>query len=121
MKRTVEELDKLSDPQSPVKLVKKENGTYIPEIIPVELLNKYVNAIYGKIANKQVTDSYSDVTIQSNGILTDALFSLIANYAVNSAISVIEFEKVFSGDPAFYSRKKAKDNPTSTINERISL
>lgn len=121
MKRTIEELDKLSDPQSPVKIVKKENGTYVPEIIPVGLLNKYVNAIYGKVANKQTNDAYSDVTIQNNGILSDALFSLIANYAVNSAVSVIEFEKVFSGDPAFYSRKKAKDNPKSTINERVSL
>jgi len=100
-------------------LVNKDGSTYKPTGIPVGLLNKYANAIHGKINNKQTKDAYSD--LENSTILSDALFSLIANYAVNSAISIIEFEKVFSGDPAFYSRKKAKDNPTTKINETISL
>jgi len=38
----------------------------------------------------------------------DALYSLIANHVVNYATSIIEIEKVFMGDPAYYKYKDIK-------------
>jgi hypothetical protein len=51
--------------------------------------------------------------------MQDALFSLIASYVANSAISVIEFEKVFSGDPAFYKRSTVEK--TQRVKNKSSL
>lgn len=100
---TKKELEALSDRNSPYKLVKKQNGMYIPNGIPTQLIRFYANKISKTLSDKSTpistTQGMDPVMAQ------DALFSLIANYVANSAISTIEFEKVFSGDPAFYSMK----------------
>jgi len=38
----------------------------------------------------------------------DALYSLVANHVANYATSIIEIEKVFMGDPAYYKYKDVK-------------
>jgi hypothetical protein len=38
----------------------------------------------------------------------DALYSLVANHVANYATSIIEIEKVFMGDPAYYKYKDIK-------------
>jgi hypothetical protein len=103
---TKQELEKLSDENSPYKMVSKRNGKYIPNGIPTQLILSYANRISKALENKGV---YFDTTQGlDETVAQDALFSLIANYVANQAISVIEFEKVFSGDPAFYSIKNAE-------------
>jgi hypothetical protein len=65
-------------------------------VINEDLSNKYlpVNFIeeFEKIGSK--TDS------RDKGI--DVIYSIIASHAINSAISTIEIEKCFTGDPALY-------------------
>lgn len=100
---TKNELEALSDKNSPYKLVKKVNGMYIPNGIPTQLIRSYANKISKTLSEES---THISTTQGMDPIIgQDALFSLIANYVANSAISTIEFEKVFSGDPAFYSIK----------------
>lgn len=116
MKRINEELESLSDPQNPAHMLTKEDGMYKPYAIPAQLLKPYMDQISGKLKNTSVDDPYGD---GDDIILSSAAFSLIANTVVNSAISVIEFEKVFSGDPAFYSRKTL--TKISRVDKKSSL
>lgn len=69
-------------------------------VIGEDLSNKYIpiNFVeeFEKISSK--TDS------RDKG--TDVIYSIIASHAINSAISTIEIEKCFTGDPALYKWKK---------------
>lgn len=99
---TKRELDRLSEPNSPYKMVKKVDGMYLPEGIPTQLIRKYAKEISKKLGGKEL--HLATTKGADEYLMQDALFSLIASYVANSAISVIEFEKAFSGDPAFYKR-----------------
>ena len=98
------ELLELSDPNSAIRLVNKYGDSYYPRTIPTHLLQPYFDQLkdlgfassgplYG------VGSTYADEGAQS------ALYSLIANHVANSLTSIIEIEKVFSGDPAYYQYK----------------
>lgn len=53
--------------------------------------------------------AYNYIPVGKEGTMfttSDSIAQLIADYAINSAISTIEFEKVVSGDLAFYKAKK---------------
>ena len=69
-------------------------------VIGEDLSNKYIpiNFVeeFEKISSK--TDS------RDKG--TDVIYSIIASHAINSAISTIEIEKCFTGDPALYEWQK---------------
>ena len=69
-------------------------------VIGEDLSNKYIpiNFVkeFKKISSK--TDS------RDKG--TDVIYSIIASHAINSAISTIEIEKCFTGDPALYKWQK---------------
>ena len=69
-------------------------------VIGEDLSNKYIpiNFVeeFEKIGSK--TDS------RDKG--TDVIYSIIASHAINSAISTIEIEKCFTGDPALYKWQK---------------
>lgn len=69
-------------------------------VIGEDLSNKYIpiNFVeeFEKISSK--TDS------RDKG--TDVIYSIIASHAINSAISIIEIEKCFTGDPALYKWQK---------------
>jgi hypothetical protein len=78
---TKQELEKLSDENSPYKMVSKRNGKYIPNGIPTQLILSYANKISKALENKGVyfeTTQGLDETVAQ-----DALFSLIANYVAN--------------------------------------
>jgi hypothetical protein len=69
-------------------------------VIGEDLSNEYIpiNFVeeFEKISSK--TDS------RDKG--TDVIYSIIASHAINSAISTIEIEKCFTGDPALYKWQK---------------
>lgn len=69
-------------------------------VIGEDLSNKYIpiNFVeeFEKISSK--TDS------RDKG--TDVIYSIIASHAINSAVSTIEIEKCFTGDPALYKWQK---------------
>lgn len=69
-------------------------------VIGEDLSNKYIpiNFVeeFEKVSSK--TDS------RDKG--TDVIYSIIASHAINSAISTIEIEKCFTGDPALYKWQK---------------
>ena len=69
-------------------------------VIGEDLSNKYIpiNFVeeFEKISSK--TDSRDKET--------DVIYSIIASHAINSAISTIEIEKCFTGDPALYKWQK---------------
>jgi len=64
----------------------------------------------------------SDDTYDNMYAKPHALFSLIANHVANTAISVMEVEKIITGDPALYkwskSKTKQKTNISFTVNGR---
>lgn len=98
------EIAKLSDENSPINLVQKIGGRYYPKAIPQQFLKSYVEQLKdigfaGDNPMYKTGDTWAD-----EGMIS-ALYSLIGNHVANSMTSVIEIEKVFSGDPAFYQYK----------------
>ena len=102
----INELELLSE-NGPLQMVQKDkNGRFIPTNIPQQFFNPYVETL-SKTKLFSSTDLYDNYDIQNS-----ALISLISNHFVNSVISTIEFEKVFSGDPAQYKSKGNKKYPS---------
>jgi hypothetical protein len=57
----------------------------------------------------------------TNNDKSDALvLSVIGNYTVQSMISIIEIEKVYSGDPAFYKWKYSKSTEHVVVGDEIN-
>lgn len=80
-------------------------GCYIPTAVPAQLLQRQNQRF---LVNKKRGGSSSYIPYMQQS--TDAImfYSLMANHVVNTMTSVIEFEKVFSSDPAFYKWKDIK-------------
>jgi hypothetical protein len=87
----------------------KKTGMYVPKGIPEQLLNRYT-----KILQEADYGSYGNA-YDSEDLLHHALFSLIGSHVANTAVSIIEVEKIFSGDPAFYKKKALKSKSKITI------
>ena len=100
IKKTHDELSKLSK-DGPLNLVRYNRSTdsYMPIGLPEHMLDKYVNTL----GENNVTET--DSAYDNEDAITHATFSLIANHTVNSIISTIEVEKIFTGDPALYKEK----------------
>lgn len=111
---TAKELNTLADKTKPYHIINKDSktGLYTQLGIPQQLLLKYINKLSGKSGVR-----YSDLeNVKDERLIHNAIVSLIGNYVVNSAISVIEFEKVFSGDPAYYTMKSSgKEKMTQLV------
>lgn len=84
----------------------------MPKAIPEHLLDRYT-----KVLQEAGYGSFGKA-YDSEEILHHALFSLIGSHVVNTGTSVIEVEKIFSGDPAFYN-KKAKSGKEKITIERV--
>ena len=109
----IDELELLSE-NGPLQMVQKDkNGRFIPTNIPQQFFNPYVESL-SKTKLFSSTDLYDNYDIQNS-----ALISLISNHFINSVISTIEFEKVFSGDPAQYKSKGNKKYPS--VSTTISI
>lgn len=104
--QTEQELFRISRPGSPLQLAEynKTLGIYIPKGIPEQLLDRYTKTLqeagYGSFGK----------AYDSEDLLHHALFSLIGSHVANTATSIIEVEKIFSGDPAFYKKNAYKDS-----------
>lgn len=98
------EMKELSVDGSPMKLLKRNTstGNYYSDGIPKQLLAPYFEKLQSYGFSFDVEDS--------------AVFSLIANNFVNTMASVIEVEKIFSGDPAFYKVTNAEEKKSIKIN-----
>lgn len=74
------------------------NGEYVNKLIPSNIFDYY----------KSELDS-SMYTSEESGLKNqDILFSVIGSHVANQAISIMEVEKCFTGDPAYYKWKKSK-------------
>ena len=106
-----DELEELSTNESMRIIWKDSFGHYNPLGIPKQLLSRYAKRLsnYGiiKPSESRYYRPYSSPRIDQ-----DALYSLIANNVVNEMISIIECEKVITGDPAAYKYKNHKNPRT---------
>ena len=114
--QTEQELFRISRPGSPLQLVEynKRLGVYVPKGIPEQLLNRYT-----KILQEANYGSFGKA-YDSEDLLHHALFSLIGSHVVNTATSIIETEKIFTGDPSFYKKKAAVGKQKITIDRTFS-
>ena len=96
--------------------------------IPHQLISEYaerfkkigVTSVKTGDTVKKVALNISSESSYGRSDKSDALMlSVIGNYTLQSIISVIEIEKVYSGDPAFYKWKYAKQTEHTIVNERV--
>lgn len=113
------ELDQLTKETSPIKLGKynKDTGIYIPIGVPEQLLRPYIDEYVkaGMAAEQKHLYNHDENT------LANAFFSLVANHVANTATSIIEVEKVITGDPAQFKRKINNDDPTDTLKMSVKF
>lgn len=89
--------------------------------IPNQIVSEYAKR-FEKIGidpqtNKQIKINSSHSYGRSDK--SDALMlSVIGNYTLQSIISIMEIEKVYSGDPAFYKWKYSKKSERKIVNEK---
>ena len=93
--------------------VDSSTGLYIPTKIPFQLLKPY----FDKLIQSKLIDEYSSVYSSDKDddekfAESQAVYSLIANFTINTALSVMEVEKVYTGEKAQYKHKKAKSLTT---------
>lgn len=69
-------------------------------VIGEDLSNKYIPINF--VEEFEKISSKTDSRVKG----TDVIYSIIASHAINSAISTIEIEKCFTGDPALYKWQK---------------
>lgn len=77
---------------------------YIP-LNFVDDFNKIIRGKDDKDKKKKGKDKKEDVK-NSENVDKDIIYSIVASHAINSAISTIEIEKCFTGDPALYKWQK---------------
>lgn len=87
------------------------NGRFQPDAIPSHILNWYGKE-FSKHNVRVSPRAYSD-----NRMINNLGLSAIANHTAATMISIIELEKVFSGDPAFYKWKYQKSKQKVRISE----
>ena len=99
---TASEMKKLSEPGN-LKLGHIDvDGKFVPTKIPVKLLEDYAK----RFIDNDITETRPNVYMLESS--KDLALSLITNNVLSSIISIIEIEKVFTGDPAFYKNKFSK-------------
>lgn len=76
------------------------SGNYENILLPENILKEYENkSKLLPVGNSSKRSKYAQ------------LYSLVANHVVNQMASIIEIEKVFVGDPAYYKWKRDKKQP----------
>lgn len=120
IKKTEEQLQKLSQQGSSLQIFRSEYSStlgkkiYLPDRLPSQFAEETIS----KFINSGLSSEYGniyDIARNNKNIASQIIYSMIANFVVNSAISTIEVEKVFSGDPAFYKWKTNKFNPKDKV------
>lgn len=91
--------------------------------IPNQLVSKYAK-MFEKVGVDPKTGKRLPIAAASAYSKTDKsdalVLSVIGNYTVQSIISVMEIEKVYSGDPAFYKWKYAKSTEHVVVGEQVA-
>lgn len=77
-------------------IVGRKNGLYINKLIPNNIWYTYKKLLNEKIYN----------ATEQSLLHEDILFSIIGSHVANQALSIIEVEKCFTGDPAYYKWSK---------------
>lgn len=111
------ELKELARPGSLNMVTQLEDGRYVSRAIPYQILDWYANKYFEKGYIDYKEDPYS----QNNNANADFTLSAITNNVLGSMMSVIEMEKVFSGDPAFYKWKyKTKKGTKEKVTREVT-
>lgn len=77
-------------------IVGLRNGRYVNKLIPYNIVQYYRKGLTKTMYSSEENSLFEE----------DVLFSIIGSHVANSALSIIEVEKVFTGDPAYYKWKK---------------
>lgn len=111
------ELSELAKPGSINMVERLEDGRYKARAIPYQILDWYANKYFERGYLDYKESPYSG----DDNIDSDLTLSAITNNVLGSMMSVIEMEKVFSGDPAFYKWKyKEKKGTKERITREVS-
>lgn len=91
-------------------ITRTSNGHYLNAYIPYNLY-------------KETRDKFNSKAYIDNPQLLedDILWSIIGSHVANEAISIIEFEKVISGDPAYYNHGKMKVTEPSEFDPNVDV
>lgn len=114
LKMTESQLQGFSEEGGMFQIVSKDEktGLYSPYKIPSQLLKRYLDEILkSNLIEESVTPYSSEETVDEKFALIQATYSLIANHTVNTMLSVMEVEKVYTGESAMY-KKKSGDEKT---------
>lgn len=116
------ELSELSKPGSINMVDRMEDGRFKARAIPYQILDWYSNQYYEKGYSDYKESPYSG----DDNIDADLTLSAITNNVLGSMMSVIEMEKVFSGDPAFYKwkykqKKGTKERVTRSVSANVQF
>lgn len=106
-----------SDPLNPQAAVETH---YANRAIPTQLVNSYIQKFKnagrwsGQDGSKNLyaSDSYANSKEAEDVILT-----VVGNFTVQSMISIMEIEKIFAGDPAFYKWKYSKKRERKIVGD----
>lgn len=74
-----------------------ENNRFYNKLIPYNIRKEYEGKMNSKMYSSQEASQLNE----------DILYSIIGSHVANSALSIIEVEKCFSGDPAYYKWQKS--------------
>lgn len=115
-----DELENLSQENGiyqPINIVNKNgDGTYSSKAIPNDIL-KYYSKQLEKAGYTFAGDYNTTPYTKGNVNLADMTLSAVASHVASYMISVIETEKVFTGDPAWYKYKSTKTGQTVTVTD----
>lgn len=92
-----------------------DGDKFVPDAIPSFILKKYQD-MFAKAGEKVGRKPYSDKRMLSNYGL-----SAVANHVISTWISIVELEKVFSGDPANYKYNYYVNEKKIPITEEIEV
>lgn len=107
------EIKMVTTPGSPFQLgTMDEFGRIKATSIPEHMLNRYAEALQERGLSRNSGNAYDE---GSYDIAHNMFYNIISNYVLNSFISTIETEKIYSGDPAFYKWKKNQEQPSVQV------
>lgn len=97
------ELDNVSTNPNIMLATKTVDGIYTPYSVPAQLLERQA-ARFNASNHPRKTSKWTAYANKNTAGIYEAqmFFSCMANHVVNTMISIIEYEKVSSGDPSFY-------------------
>lgn len=110
LQMTYDEMHELSINPSMRVMKVDNNGRYSPVAIPSYILQEY-----NELLQKKGLATMGDYVYSTNIALDqNTALSAIASHVASTAISIIEFEKIYSGDPANYKYFNIKNEDFAT-------